>query len=322
MPIHLAAQQIASGANGNITFTQGVLDFNGGAPANIFTANSDGSNVQEVPLPDGTRVEIFSGSVWSPNGTKLLISHTLRLDNTGQCCFFQPATINPDGSNFNQLVPPNPPGASAAGIDCGVWSHDGSRILCSFPAGDQPGIFSIRASDGGDPVRLITSPHNILLDLPTDISPDGKQFVFLRYRQPNTDPTQQVALFVANMDGSGVQQITPYGLARAQEFASAQWSPDGLKIISENHFGRLFIVHPDGRGLTPIHLQPGTGNYFAFQPHWSPDGSRILFSMYINGGEGIYSANPDGTNVVQIAFTTDFNNFYNGPDWGRDPAAQ
>jgi hypothetical protein len=95
------------GTNGKITFTQGVLDFNGGAPANVFTANPDGSNVQQVPLPQGIRVEIFSGSIWSPDGNRLLISHTLRLDNSGQCCFFQPATVKPDGSSFNQLVPPN-----------------------------------------------------------------------------------------------------------------------------------------------------------------------------------------------------------------------
>src|ERR1700758_568840 len=98
-------------------------------------------------------------------------------------------------------------------------------------------------------------------DQPTDISPDGKRFVFLRYRHVDlADSAQQVAIFVANMDGTGVHQITPYGLAHAHEFTSAQWSPDGLKIISQNHFGRLFTVHPDGSDFSPIHLQPGTGN--------------------------------------------------------------
>src|SRR5262249_43702264 len=156
----------------------------------------------------------------------------LRLDNTGQCCLFQPATVKPDGSEFNQLVPPNPPGTSSDGIDCWVWSLDQTRILCAFPSGPQPGSFSIGSSDGGDPVRLTTNPYGGQ-DLPTDISPDGKRFVFLRFRQPNIDPTQQVAVFVANMDGTGIRQITPYGLAHAHEFTSAQWSPDGLDIISQ-----------------------------------------------------------------------------------------
>ena len=322
LPGELAAQQTTTGTNGQITFTQGVLDFNGGAPANVFVANPDGSNVQQVPLPEGIRVEIFSGSVWSPDGTKLLISHTFRLDNTGQCCLFQPATVKPDGSEFNQLVPPTPVGGpSANGIDCWVWTLDQSRILCAFDD-ENAGAFSIRASDGGDPVRLTTDPGG--QDLPTDISPDGTRFVFLRYR-PGASPgprpfqTQQVAIFVANIDGTGIRQITPYGLANAHEFTSAQWSPDGVKIISETHGGRLFVVRLDGTGLTAIPLQTGTGQYFAFEPHWSPDGTRILFCMFINGGEGIYTANPDGSDVKQVTFTTDFAAFFNGPDWGTHP---
>lgn len=82
------------------------------------------------------------------------------------------------------------------------------------------------------------------------------------------------------------------------------------------------MAHPDGTGLAPIILQIGTGRYSAFEPHWSPDGTRIIFCMFINGGEGIYTANADGSNVAQIAFTTSFANFYNEPDWGTHPLAQ
>ena len=41
------------------------------------------------------------------------------------------------------------------------------------------------------------------------------------------------------------------------------------------HDGRLFAVRPDGDGLTQINLQTGTQQYFAFEPRWSPDGTRI-----------------------------------------------
>jgi Tol biopolymer transport system component len=310
------------GTNGQITYTQGVLDFNGGAPANVFTADSNGSNAQQVLLPNGIRVELFSLSVWSPDGKKLLLSHTLRIDpSTGQCCLFQPATVKPDGSEFNQLVPPTPPGGpSANGIDCPVWSLDQTRILCAFNDSTSgiAGVFSIRASDGGDPVRLTTNPYNSN-ELPTDVSPDGTQFVFLRFRQPNTDPTQQVAIFVENMDGTGLHQVTPYGLAHAHEYIAAQWSPDGTKIISQTQQGRLFTVSPNGARVTPIVLQTGTGRYFAFGPHWSPDGTRIIFCMFINGGEGLYTANPDGSDVQKVTFTTDFSEFFYWPDWGRQP---
>jgi Tol biopolymer transport system component len=315
------------GTNGQIAFTQG--DLNGIAPTNIFTANPDGLEQKQLPLPNGIGVESFSEAVWSPDGSKLLISHTQRLDSTGQFFLFQPATVKPDGSEFNQLVPPTPPGGpSANGIDCPVWLLDQTRILCAFndSTTGTSGAFSIRASDGGDPVRLTTNPYSTTggFDLPTDISPDGTRFVFLRYKpgarpQPNPDRTQQVALFVENIDGTDLRQITPFGLALPHDFASANWSPDGREIISALSHGRLFVVHLDGTGLTPINLDTGTQQYFAFQPHWSPDGKRILFCMFINGGEGIYTANLDGSEVKQATFATNPLTVFNAPDWGMHP---
>jgi len=319
IPVQLAAQQTTTGTNGQIAFAQITTD----GAANVFIANSDGSNVQQVPLVNPA--ETFGVPVWSPDGSKLLISHTIRLDSSGQCCLFQAATVDLNGSNFNQLTPPNPPGTSGDAAGCDAWYPDGTRLLCSFPLGPQPGIFSIRASDGGDPVRLTTYPFGAqcnACDFAQDVSPDGKRFVFLRYRREvfhQTFRAEQVAMFLENTDGTGLRQLTPYGLAFPHEIASAKWSPDGLKIISEMHDGRLFVVYPDGTGLTTIKLQTGTERYFAFEPHWSPDETRIIFCMYINGGEGIYTANPDGSDVKQVTFTTNFNTLFNGPDWGTHP---
>jgi Tol biopolymer transport system component len=254
-------------------------------------------------------VEVFSLPVWSPDGRKLLISHTIQLDSTGQCCLFRPAIVNPDGSAFSQLT---------TDYDCPVWTPDQHRLLCGTE-GDQPGVFSIRASDGGDPVRLTTYPYGPACnacDDATDVSPDGRRFVFLRFKGEDT-PNEQVALFVENIDGTGLRQITPYGLAEPHEIASAQWSPNGQEIISETTQGRLFTVRPDGTHLTQIHLATGTDQYFAFEPDWSPDGNRIVFCMFINGQEDIYTAQAHGADVVQVTNTPDFKN---GPDWGRRPS--
>jgi Tol biopolymer transport system component len=315
-----AAYATFPGQNGLIAFTQG--DFFNGIPAQVFTAKPDGANQDQVQLPEGIDVEEFSIPVWSPDGSRLLISHTFRLDNTGQCCLpFRPAIVKPDGSEFNLLTITYGP----FDMDCGTWSLDQTRILCGF-GGDEPGIFSVRASDGGDPVRLTTNPY-AANDFPADISPDGTQFLFLRFK-PGASPgprpfqTQQVALFVENIDGTGLRQITPYGLAAPHEVAGASWSPDGTEIITEMKNGRLFVVRTDGTGLSMIHLQTGTTRYFAFQPHWSPDGTRILFCMFINGGEGIYTANPAGSDVKKVTFTMDSANIYNGPNWGTHTVSQ
>jgi TolB protein len=151
--------------------------------------------------------------------------------------------------------------------------------------------------------------------------------VFLRFKPAAGPPTTpvpdaQVALFVENLDGTGLRQITPYFLS---DRPSANWSPDGLKIITNMSNGaggranRLFVVDPNSGGVKQIHLQLGTQQYVAFQPVWSPDGTRILFNTFINGGNGLFTANANGSNVQQVTFTTDFTNFYNGPDWGTHP---
>ena len=308
----LPAGARAPGVNGQIAFAR--LIPTGGA--NVFTANPDGTNAQQVPLV--YTAEDFGVPVWSPDGSELLISQVFHLDSGGECCLpFRPAIVNPDGSDFTLLTIPN----GLFDMGCNTWNRDGTRLLCNVDfenfGGDPPGSFSVRASDGGDLVRLSTNPYGAE-DRPTDISPDGTRFVFLRYRpegapEPRHD---QVALFVENIDGTGLRQIVPYGLAHAEEIASAQWSPDGKEIISETTQGRLFVVHPDGTGLAPIALQTGTGRYFAFEPDWSPDGTQIVFCMGIKGQEDIYTANADGSNVKQVTDTPDFEN---GPDWGTHP---
>jgi Tol biopolymer transport system component len=296
----------SSGAGNEITFARQIPT--GGA--NVLAANPDGTNVQQVPL--SYLAEDFGLPMWSPDRSKLLISTILRLDPAGDLLPFRPATVNLDGSHFNLLEPPNAPDS----MGCfGGWYPDGTRLLCSFN-GAQPGVFSIRSSDGGDPVRLTTYPYGFCnaCDDPTDISPDGKRFVFLRLKNEESRHPEQVALFTENIDGTGLRQLTPYGLAAPHEIAAAQWSPDGREIISETTRGRLFTIHSDGTRLTQIHLQTATSQYFAFEPDFSPDGTRIVFCMTIHGQEDIYTANADGSDVQQVTNTPDFETAPTGDD--------
>jgi hypothetical protein len=49
----------------------------------------------------------------------------------------------------------------------------------------------------------------------------------------------------------------------------------------------------------------------------NPDGSDA-HQVYIHGQEDIYTANADGSNLVQVTNTPEVEN---GPDWGRHPPA-
>src|SRR2546428_1739180 len=242
-------------------------------------------------LPADDPAETFGVPIWSPDGSKLLISHTFRCDSSGNC-LFQPATVNPDGSDFKQLDPPNPPGASSAGMDCGAWNPDATRLLCGFSGNPNAGVFSIRASDGGGAVRLTTNPYSATggMDAPTDISPDGTKFIFLRLKtkmNPNDpSPDTQPALFVENTNGTGLRQLTANGKLTFGLPGEAHWSSDGTRILAEIGNGKMFTIRPDGSNFTDVNLQV-TAPYFAFFPNWSPDGTRIIFCMFINGGGGM-----------------------------------
>jgi Tol biopolymer transport system component len=216
-------------------------------------------------------------------------------------------------------------------IVCKAWSPDGTRLLCQGQIfeGDHSmdGIYTIRASDGGDFTRLTTNPFPPIGefgggDIPGDYSPDGTQFVFVRAK-PGADPAarhQRGALFVENTDGTGLHKIVPYGLANSHDNAVAHWSPDGSRILFASDHGRLFVVHTDGTGVRRIPLDTGGGFSFAFAPGWSPDGTRIVFSLFLRttGQVDIYTARSGGSHVDQVTDTPDFEDF---ADWGPHPLA-
>ena len=74
---------------------------------------------------------------------------------------------------------------------------------------------------------------------------DGARIVFTRQRLRHGDP--KGALFVANADGTGLRQITPFGVPDPDEVP--KWSPDGTEILFGSATEKLVAVHPDGTGV-------------------------------------------------------------------------
>jgi hypothetical protein len=277
--------------------------------ADIFVTRPDGSGTVHVPLDHPA--EDYGLPVWSPDGTRLLVTHMLRFDGNGDLLPFRPTIVDPDGSNEHLLAIPDGP----HDMFCATWASD-VRLLCGF-GDDADGVYTVRASDGGGVTRLWGNTDG-QRDLPFALSPDGTRFAFIRFRPgPAPDPqefrTQQVALYVANVDGSGIRQVVPFGIAQGHEFAATHWSPDGRSLISSTAQGRLFVVPVDRPRMETIKLDVGTTRYFAFEPDFSPDGSQIVFAMFVDGHQDLFTANRDGSNVRQI---TDTPEFENGPDWG------
>ena len=267
-----------------------------------YTVNPDGSHQRQL---------FFSGPSgfprWSPDGSQVSIG-TACTDGTETCA----ATIvDPDSGTFRQFKWPDP----TLETDCGIWSSDGQRLACEGFGVTDPsrnGIYTIRSSDGGGLTRITSNPGGD--DGPIDYSPDGKQLVFNR-TDPHGPPGNNQALFVVNVDGSGLHRITPWGFSDGD----GSWSPDGTKIGFE-HSGSLFTVHPDGTALAKIPLATSSQNR-AGDVSWSPDGKKIVFLLITQRGpgtgqEGIATANADGSHVQQATISPTFDH---QPDWGPHP---
>jgi Tol biopolymer transport system component len=294
LPGPAPARATAPGPNGRITFTRYNPAVDDGA---IYTANPDGTDV----------IEIYPGPAeaprWSPDGSRLAFACY-----QGNFEFVRNCTMNPDGSGLVQLFLD-----TTLNQGVGGWSPDGTRLAFEgwddVHPEDTPGVFTMRAADGGDLTRVTTNPYGDH-DIPIDYAPDGSRLLFGRGDAMHS----RMALFVVNVDGSGLRQLTPWGLDA--DWDAGRWSPDGRQIVFSAK-GAIFLINQDGSGLVKIHQD--TQNGFSFAPAWAPDGTRILFADRVvyhphrSGQEDLYTMNPDGSGILQVTNTPVRESW---PDWG------
>ena len=107
-------------------------------------------------------------------------------------------------------------------------------------------------------------------------SPDSKMFVY------NPCCNSPNPVFVANVDGTGVRQITPDGI----DGFGAQWSPDGSMLVYQRRdgatekIGNLFVVDvATGEATRITDLDPAHYGWWFLSPSFSPDGQTIIFHM-------------------------------------------
>jgi Tol biopolymer transport system component len=267
------------------------------------TANPDGSDFTVLDQYPNLK-QTLSCKFWSADSTRFLCNsaedgklsddglYTLRSSDGGG---LMRVTTTPKGSEDDALG----------------YSPDGSRILFSRIGSNDFGDIYVVNPDGTGLLRL--NPPRLQLGAAdccrpaADWSPDGSQVAFAAFWKPNIAHARRTALFVVNADGTGLRRITPFGLGARD---GARWSPDGQLIAFNTLFIRggspqIWVVHPDGTGLTELTLP--THRDYSYEPVWSPDSTKLLFSSFhpeINGGQAdLWIVNTDGGGLFQLTNT-------------------
>ena len=283
----------------------------------VYLVDADGSERDvELLFADGRAGQ------WSPDGREVSI-----------VCCGDPAMVahlvEVATGNVRAVATPDP----TLQLDCGFgWSPDGERLICAGDGIDDPsrnGIYSVRASDGGDLTRITSSPDG--RDIPGDFSPDGTRLVFKRFE--DDVPTGMFVVDITD-DGAGggdPQQLTPEGMALDDTGHAGRWSPDGGTIlfvarVSEDHHKEIWVVDMTAADTAPYRLPiaPGCGGlvgeadtYACYSPGWSPSGDRIVFTRSESDGSdgSIWIVNADGSGLVQVTDGADDN-----AAWGPPPS--
>ncbi|MFN4261154.1 MAG: DPP IV N-terminal domain-containing protein [Gemmataceae bacterium] len=172
-----------------------------------------------------------------------------------------------------------------------VFAPDGRRIAFVSERDGNMELY-VMSADGSELKRLT---DEFALDDHPAWSPDGKRLAFVSTRQPAEQPGQAWnAVYVMRADGSGVQRVTPAGVADY----SPSWSPRGdfLAVASGN--GKpgeadLYVMKPDGSDRRKVIADGGW-------PTFAADGKSLYFHSTRQGKWGVWQVGVDGSGLRRI----------------------
>lgn len=295
-----ASTAAPSGSDGRIIFTRYDTKADAGS---AFLIDPDGTHEIRVGTGD------VGCSAMSSDGATLLCSAWF--ERTGA----RPATANLDGSHFRVL---DAYPARKMSLGCTDWLARGARFLCASDWDRNAnkadfGVYSLRASDGGDLKRITTAPTGCV-DTDAVLSGDESHIVFGRI----CGADEHEILYAVQPDGSKLVQLSPSDLFVSDPFGGAAWSPDGSRVA----FGALdpaadstalYVVNADGTGIRQI-VSTDVG---AVSTAWSPDGQWIAFTSRYRSHPQVWRVRPDGTGLQQLTDGSDGSNSV-APSWSPD----
>ena len=205
-----------------------------------------------------------SGAVWSPTADQLLV---VRYQGTGSANDIY--RVAADGTGLTRLTP----GDNGTYFEPS-WAPDGSRIVYS----GNGEIYAMDA-DGGNQLNVGSASG----------------------RKPAWSPSGKYIAF----SNAGLVRMLSNGLAQTSLFPSTplhslEWSPDSLNVVvcvgGNGQACDIHVVRASDGESTAIATSANSSD-----PHWSPDGQRIVFTSTRDGNEEVYVANADGTSPTNVS---------------------
>lgn len=255
----------------------------------IITAVSLGLVFNKLPLTLTADVyqpisSINAAANPDPSSDTGRIAYTSQINDNGRLAIF---IMNADGSNQTQLTF-NPASEFAPAL-----SFDSRRIAFTSTRDGQDEIYTMHAN-GSHQTRLTTQGGDTAA-----WSHQGDRIAFPSHRDGNAE------IYVMNSDGSHQIRLTNTAASESHP----NWSPDDRKIAysltNKDGSEEIWAMNSDGTGQARITANGGSG------PVWSPDGTRIAFTL----GANIWVMDADGSNQRQLTNKIVFNFF---PTWSPD----
>jgi Tol biopolymer transport system component len=292
-----------------------------GEPWIAYQWEQEGGGGIYLARPDGTESHALFSDVdyrtlhpdWSPDGAQIAFDAETSRGN-------EIWVVDADETDATAIVTRS----TDCGISCGevaepAWSPNGSKLaFVRFQLGAsglEAAVIEVQDIASGDRRVLFRAPSKTALDDPR-WSSDGKSIVFTMTRYPDTQikpgtaTGSAIAVIYVTEEGAKPVVVTDWSM-----YANyPDWRPGSDEIVFSTYGlgefqatdepSNLYTIMPDGSGLTAL-TTFGKAEQRATQPTWTPDGSRIIFTLV---GQQADFDNPrhaafiegNGSNLVEI----------------------